>query len=169
MTGHASYILAEFVHVLFGMIWLGGGIVMLFVVIRVAEKDGKVASFKTAVAIGQRAGPMFMIASILVLATGIVYMGLKYGWDLGYIWSLPNGRLILIALVLVIFAIVLGAAGATPMIKKLAALKLPDDPDAMVPEEARSVVKKLKLDGYISLTIVTVVMFLMVAAANGGF
>jgi uncharacterized membrane protein len=169
MTGHAAHIAAEFLHVLFGMIWLGGGILMLFVVIRVAEKDGKVGSFKATVEIGKRAGPMFMIVSILVLVTGLVYMGMKYnGYDFGYIAGHPSGRLILIALGLVVFSIVLGAAGATPMIKKLAALKLPDDPNAPVPADAHAIVRKLKLDGYISIGNVTLVMFLMVAAANGG-
>ena len=169
MTGHAAYIIAEYVHILFGMIWLGGGIMMVFIIIRAANKDGKVGQFKATLEIGKRAGPFFMLSSILVLVSGILYMGLKYGWDLGYIWSLPNGRLIIIAMVMVVFSIVLGVAGATPLIKKLTALKLPADADAPIPDDAKAIAKRLTMDGYVTVINLSIVLFLMVAAANGGF
>ena len=72
-------------------------------------------------------------------------------------------------MVMVVFSIVLGIAGATPLIKKLAALKLPADADAPIPDDAKAIAKRLTMDGYVTVINLSIVLFLMVAAANGGF
>ncbi len=159
---------AAFFHVLFGVIWVGTSLYIDIAWIRPWRATKTVAELKVWQGVLRPTGPFIGISSLLVILTGLVYMFMKYGTDLGLIWASSSGRLVLIslALVLVAFFIGLGVNNRTAM--KLVKMPLPDDAEAPIPKEASGLMDSLMKSSMVATIIIVVVLLLMVLGATGG-
>ncbi len=157
---------AALLHILFGTMWVGGGLFALLVNQRVAKTARSVGEFKVFQSIAMKMGPFFILSSILTLVSGIALMRLKYGWDIGEIWGSDSGKLVLVSLVIVAWAIVEGLVVNGPTAIKLSKLALPADAGAPISPEAIPLVKRLSMEGIISVVLVVVVLVMMVVAGH---
>lgn len=163
----SEFTVAEFFHVLFGMMWVGTSIYVELVLAPVVKRAKVVGEYRQLLPIMGRTSAVQMMSGLLVIATGVVYLLLRY--DLGAVLAISSGKLIILSLVLVLAALINGIVFLKPTAMKIVKTSWPDDPNAVIPEVVAKLQKKLFTGSLVNTSIVVVVLFLMVVAATGGF
>lgn len=163
----SSMALAEFAHVLFGMMWVGVSVYIELVLAPILKKAKEAGEFRRLLPILGKTSAFQMLSAILAIVTGFVYLLLLYE-PLDSILSRSSGQLILVSLALVLAALVNGIVFLKPTAMKIAKASWPEDPTAPIPEEVKTYQRKLSTGSLLNTLIVVAVLFLMVLAATGG-
>lgn len=161
-----QYTVAEFAHVLFGMMWVGVSIYIELVLAPMLKKAEKVGDLLRLLPIMGKTSLFQMLSGLLVLATGAVYLLLLFPLDV--VLTISSGQLVVVGLVLVLVALINGMVFLKPVAGKLIETKWPEDPNAPIPESVVRLRATILAGSVVNTVIVVVVLFLMVAAANGG-
>ena len=159
----------KFLHILAGMAWIGSSLYVELIVLPSLKRMRTTGEFRTLRNVLKRTGPFLGLSGIFTLVTGLSFLFLKYGTDFGVIWSLPSGRLILIALALVVVALVIGFGLLLPTSLKMLRTPLPDNDAADLPQIVRRGVRRIDYGALAATVLIVFVLFLMVVAAAGGF
>jgi len=158
---------AEFAHVLFGMMWVGVSIYIELVLAPILKRAKAVGEYRRLLPILGKTSMFQMMSGFLVIATGVVYLLLKY--DLNAVLANSQGQLVILSLVLVLAALINGIVFLKPTAMKIAKAPWPEDPGAAIPDVVRAHQKRLLTGSLVNTLIVVVVLFLMVVAATGGW
>lgn len=155
-------------HVFFGMLWVGTSVYVDVAWYRPWRAIRTVGDLKVWQSILRPTGPFIGVSAISVIATGFAYMFMKYGTDFGTIWAHPSGRLILIALGIVIVAFVAAATGTNRLSIRLTRYPSEGNPEEPVPDEVHGLLDRImQVSGFVTVLVV-VVLILMVLAGTGG-
>jgi len=158
---------AEFAHVLFGMMWVGVSVYVELVLAPILKKAESAGEFRRLLPVLGKTSMFQSFSGLLVIATGVVYLLLKY--PLSAVLAVSTGQLVIVSLVLVLVALINGFAFLKPTAMKIVKAAWPDDPGAPIPENVRAYRKKLFAGSLANTMIVVLVLFLMVVAATGGW
>jgi len=157
---------AEFAHVLFGMMWVGVSTYIELVLAPILKGAKTAGEYRRMLPILGKTSIFQMISGLLVIATGVVYLLLKY--NLNVVLAISPGQLVILSLVLVLVALFNGIVFLKPIAMKIAKAPWPEDPGAAIPDVVREHQKKLFTASFVNTSIIVVVLFLMVVAATGG-
>ncbi len=157
---------AKFAHVLFGMMWVGVSIYVELILAPILKRTKAAGEYRRLLPILGKTSMFQMMSGFLVIATGVVYLLLKY--DLGTVLTISSGQLVIVSLVLVLAALTNGIVFLKPTAMKIVKASWPDDPDAGIPEAVLALQGRLLKGTLVNTAIVVVVLFLMVTAATGG-
>ncbi|HEY7588756.1 MAG TPA: hypothetical protein VIB49_08465 [Thermoplasmata archaeon] len=160
---------AEFLHVLFGVMWVGTAIYAEAVLFPQMHRAKTVGDLRVWLGIQRRTGQFQSVSSLLTLASGLAYMFLDFGADLVAIWADPSGMLVLISLILVLLAAAISFGWVIPTSVRLGKSPLPAAPGAPIPAQSTALLARIQVGVRVIAAIIVVVLFLMVVAGQGGF
>lgn len=154
-------------HVFFGVLWVGANFYMDVVWYRPWKTIQTAGELRTWQRLLRPSGMFLGMSAVLVIATGLTYMFMKYGTDFGVIWASSSGRLILISFALVIVAFLFAVAVTNRLSTRFVRLAAPEEEAAPVPAEAKDLMGRIMAASAVGTTLIVVVLVLMVLAATG--
>jgi len=158
---------AEFFHVLFGMLWVGVSVYAELVLVPILKRAKAAGEYRRLLPVLGKTSMFQTMSGLLVIATGVVYLLLRY--NLNTVLAISPGQLVILGLVLVVVALINGFVFLKPIAMKIVQAPWPEDPNAAIPDVVLKQQKRLFTGTLVNMLIVVAVLFLMVLAANGGF
>ena len=115
-------IFLRIVHILFGALWLGGGLFLTFILGPRLRAIGPPVAGQVFRSVVPVAAMVFTVSSVLVIATGVT-MALKVKWNvLDTFFTFGWGYAILIGFIAAVLAFIIGPLVAKPTADKIVAL-----------------------------------------------
>ncbi len=160
-------IFLRIVHMLFGALWLGGGIFLTFVLAPRLRAIGPPVAGQVFRSVVPVAAMVFTVSSVLVIASGVT-MALKLKWDvLDTFFRFGWGYAILIGFIATVLAFILGPMVAKPTAGKIVALLGSMEGGPPTPEQAQELgglQKRFNRSGIATVSLLVVAIGAMSAA-----
>jgi putative copper resistance protein D len=90
--GHSWYLFCVYLHILFAMIWVGGMLFFVFVIVPLLKKPELKEMYGVLISnIGKRYRILGWISLVMLIVTGILQMGFR-GYSLSSLWNASPGN-----------------------------------------------------------------------------
>lgn len=141
-----------FVHILAGIVWVGGGVALDLVAARIARTGDAAELWRFLQTLDWLGPRVFGPTSMVVLGLGLAMVAINDVWTIGQLW-------IVIALVLFAASFVVGMGFFGPESKRIAAAIEAGGPDS---PEAQRRIRRLFLVSRLELVVLVVIVWDMV-------